>query len=387
MIEATETPDNLKEEETMNKKTVGFPMIHNFEGDKRDFIPELFRFMDRYEGVEFYLEEGYGSRLGYTPEDYLKASSKVHFVPFEEAYKQDITMILKDPDIENLELLRDGTVFFTMIHYPTHPTVVEVIKRKKLKSFSMDSIVDDDGLRLFVDYFGTSYCACATGVETLKKQYPDFYSEERGPIKVLVMGAGGVGQAAVRAMEIIGDKEFLASGQSGFATTVITRTITGNREALRALLAETDILVDATQRRNQTILIIANEDLACLPEHAVIVDISGDRDDFTENPPIRRAIEGTLKGSPSKMVIYPDDPGYDELPEGIVTTNRRTTVSCDAWPGVDTERSVQCYCKLMKNYVGILLTKEPEEISIDSDNMFERALSRSTLKYFEENRH
>ena len=50
-------------------KTVGFPMIRNFNGDSRDFIPDLFAFMDRYEGVEFYLEEGYGERLGYTADD------------------------------------------------------------------------------------------------------------------------------------------------------------------------------------------------------------------------------------------------------------------------------------------------------------------------------
>ena len=29
-------------------KTVGFPMIRNFNGDSRDFIPDLFAFMDRY---------------------------------------------------------------------------------------------------------------------------------------------------------------------------------------------------------------------------------------------------------------------------------------------------------------------------------------------------
>ena len=44
-------------------------MIRNFNGDSRDFIPDLFAFKDRYEGVEFYLEEGYGERLGYTADD------------------------------------------------------------------------------------------------------------------------------------------------------------------------------------------------------------------------------------------------------------------------------------------------------------------------------
>lgn len=175
-------------------------MIHNFAGDDRDFMPELFAFMDRYEGVEFYLETGYGERLGYTADDYLQASSKVHFVSFEQAYKQDITMILKNPDLENLEMLKDGSVLFTMLHYSTRPAVIELIKRKHIKSFSMDSIVDDSGLRMFVDYFGTAYEACKVGVQVLKETFDDFYSEERGPIKALIMGAGGVGQGAVKAL-------------------------------------------------------------------------------------------------------------------------------------------------------------------------------------------
>ena len=72
-------------------KTVGFPMIRNFHGDSRDFIPDLFAFMDRYDGVEFYLEKGYGERLGYTADDYLNASGKVRFVSREESFGKDIS--------------------------------------------------------------------------------------------------------------------------------------------------------------------------------------------------------------------------------------------------------------------------------------------------------
>lgn len=42
---------------TMTKK-IGFPAIRNFGNDPRDFVPELFRFMDRYD-AEFYLEKAF----------------------------------------------------------------------------------------------------------------------------------------------------------------------------------------------------------------------------------------------------------------------------------------------------------------------------------------
>lgn len=368
----------------MKVKTVGFPMIHNFAGDKRDFIPDLFRFMDRYDGVAFYLEEGYGQRLGYSEEDYLAASAKVRFVPFEEAYQQDITMILKDPELENLEMLKDGSTFFTMLHYSTRPAVVELIKRKNLQPFSMDSIVDDQGLRMFVDYFGTAYCGCKAGIDVLKKTYRDFYSRERGPLKAFVMGAGGVGQGVVKSLEVISDDEFLdKKGVAGILPFVATRTITSDKQAMRELLKEADLLIDATQRKNQSIQIIDNEEVAYLPEHAVIVDLCADRYDFTLDPPLRRVVEGTVNGNPAHYIIYPDDPLYDQLPAGVDSTNRRVVVSCDAWPGMDYRRSVQYYYGLMKNYVGVILGKDFDEISEDSDNLFERGLYRSTLVYFE----
>ena len=92
-------------------RKVGFPAIRNFGNDPRDFIPDLFRFMDRYD-CEFYLEKGYGERLGYTEEDYKAASDKVRFVSREEAFDQEIVMILKNPEPEDLEMLRDGCVYF-----------------------------------------------------------------------------------------------------------------------------------------------------------------------------------------------------------------------------------------------------------------------------------
>lgn len=369
---------------TTTIKKVGFPMIHNFDGDRRDFSPELFAFMDRYEGVEFYLEDGYGSRLGYTEQDYKDASPKVRFVSMKEAYAQDITMILKDPDLENLELLKDGSVFFTMIHYAVRPAEVELIKRKQLKAYSMDSIVDDNGLRLFVDYFGTAYCAMVEGIKVLKQTYPDFYSKDRGPIKALIMGAGGVAQNTVKSLEILSDQEFLGKEEvSGFLPIIATRTITQNKVVFEKLLKEADLLIDTTQSKDGTQVIVTNQQVGLLPEHAVILDIAAERYDFTVDPPRMRPIEGTVDGTPSHYIIYPDDPLYDELPPQIDTTNRRMEVSCDAWPGMNTERSVQHYCGLMKNYVGILLTKDYNSVTTDSDNLFERALARAKLSYFE----
>ena len=339
--------------------------------------------MDRYD-CEFFLEEGYGERLGFTEDDYKAASDKVHFVSREEAFDKDIVMILKNPEPEDLEMLKDGCVYFSMLHYATRPKVCEVLSRKGIKALAMDHVVDDKGLRMFVDYFGTAFNACKAGVDALKETYPDFYSEGRGPIKTLVMGVGGVGQNAIRSLEILSDREFLGKPQYGILPIICTRTITGHPEIFNDILRETYLVIDATQRKNETIYILTNEQVGLLPEEAVIVDICADRYDFSVEPPLVKGIEGTLTGDAEHFVISPDDPRYDELPDAVSTINRRVTVSSNAWPGMDVERSCQVYFELMKNYMGLILDKGYENLDGDSDNLFERGLYRSTLEYFNE---
>lgn len=366
----------------MKVKTLGFPVIHNFPGDIREFTPNLFQYLNKYEGLRFYLEKGYGERLGYSEADYKKVNDKVKFVKMEEAYQQDLMAVLKNPDLENLEMLRDGAALFTMIHYETRPAMVELIERKKLTTFSMDAIVDDYGIRMFVDYFGTAYGGCELAFETLKSTRKDFYSKDREPIQVTILGAGGVGQGTIKAFEILGDKEFLGKGIPGVVSCVLTRTVTGDRALLEQILSKTSILVDATKRPDCTQKIVANESLASLPDYAVILDLCADRYDDTVDPPMVKGIEGTVNGTPAHKVIYPDDPLYDQLPGFVDSRNRRVEVSCDAWPSVNPHKSIAYYEIMMKNYFNVLLNKDLEEVDLDSDNIFERGLARSTFGYF-----
>lgn len=363
-------------------KEIGFPVIHNFPGDIREFTPSLFKYLNKFEELNLFLEEGYGERLGFTKEDYIKENPRIKFVPSDEVYKKDMLVSIKNPDLENLEKLRENSSLFTMIHYDTHPKTVELIKRKRIKSFSMDSIVDDYGARMFVDYFRTAFNGCEIAFNVLKELMPDFYSNSREPLMVTILGAGGVAQGCIKSVEVLADREFLGKGIPGAIAQVVTRTITDNESILKEIFKKTNILVDATKRPDYSKQIIRNEILGYLPENAVILDLSADRYDTSVDPPLVRALEGTVKGSPNHMVIYPDDELYDELPDFIDKRNRRVTVSCDAWPSVNPRESLEYYENMIKDYFNVLLTKDLDEISEESDNIFERALYRSTIEYF-----
>lgn len=72
----------------------------------RGFLPAFVTELANYE-VEIYLERGYGKGMGIKDEAYLRGNSQaIHLVSHEETYKQDLVIILKAPNFNELSLMR-----------------------------------------------------------------------------------------------------------------------------------------------------------------------------------------------------------------------------------------------------------------------------------------
>jgi alanine dehydrogenase len=359
-------------------KSIGFPRIKNYAGDVRDFLPSLFGYLKQFDHIEIFVEKNYGSGLGLTEDDYKEENNNIQFVSADDIYQKDLIIILKMPELSELEKLKCGCSIFTMCHYSTRPAYVDLFKRKNIFTFSMDGITDDYGKRLFVDYFRTAFNGSIIAFEELKKSYDDFYSNHRLPIYITILGVGMVAQNCAKSFEILSDEAFLNMNITGAIMQLLPRTITNNEAVMTNILKSTDILVDATKRVEINTYVIKNEMLAYLPQHAIILDITADRYDSKQVKPI----EGTVLGNLQSYIIYPNDKRYDALPDGVNSTNKRTTVSCDAWPGTTPTESIKFYEILLKDYINVIMSKELSNISINSNNYFERALYRGTLNYF-----
>ena len=74
-------------------KTLGFPRMHKELNERRYFLPEFFASLEPSK-VVIYLETGYGHKLGLGEEDFLAANPNIVFCSYEEAYAQDIVVIL-----------------------------------------------------------------------------------------------------------------------------------------------------------------------------------------------------------------------------------------------------------------------------------------------------
>jgi alanine dehydrogenase len=359
--------------------------MRNEAGERRVFLPDFVQFIASL-GVNVYIEEGYGSRSGYTFEHYKRANPLIHKTNQQGAYQQDVVLILRSPKPDELQLMKPGGILFSMLHFPTRPRRVQRLVDLGIKAISMDSIANDVNIRLIENMQAVAWNGLEAAFDVLEKCWPGLVPPDGRPIQVLVLGTGMVGKYAIDAATKLGNIErnndHIAGGGPGALAISVGRSITTNPQTMQLLMGQADILVDATQRRDTSQPVVSNEWIAWLPEHAVIADLAVDPYTLGSDPPVVRGIEGIPQGSLDQYIFDAADPNWDKtVPESIPSKNRRATVTCYSWPGVHPEACMDHYASQMEPLIEVLFERGYDELSLDGE-YFDRALYRATLKYF-----
>ena len=368
-------------------KTIGFPRMHKEINERRDFLPSFFDML-KMEKAQIFLEEGYGLALGYTKEDYLKSNKKILFVTKRECYGKDIVVVLRSPEFEEIEDMKEGSTLLSMLHYATRATRVEKLKEKNIYAVSMDSIRNDFLERMVVNYEGTSGNGVNVAFTELVKSYDNICIQERKPIIVSIMGMGRVGLTAARIAGKYGNNKvnenMLQEKTRGVIVKLLPRNITDDKKQMIKILKKTDILIDATTRDDATKYVISNELLGHLKEHSIILDLTADPYLIDVNNSLQiKAVEGIPHGTLDKNVIYPGDSEYSAIPNCLESHNQRTVVSCNAWPGVNPEACMDLYGKQLIYIVQNLIGYSNQDFDLYNSDYFNRAIYRGTIECFE----
>lgn len=325
--------------------TFGFPRMYNEPGEKRAFLPPLMKLLADM-GADVYVEAGAGAGMGYSDDDYRAGSDRIHVVDEATAYAQDVVVVLRAPE-GRYRLLRPGTILVSMLHFTTRPERVELLQGLGIEAIALDMITGDDGRRLVQNLRDVARNGLACAFDALERRWPPLFSPDRAPVSVTILGAGGVGKLAIEWAAKAGDEErnarLMRDGLPGVEVVVAEQNLAGNEAYFRRRLAATDILVDATARRDTSKPIFPNAWLAWLPEHAVVCDLAVDPYLLDDDPPVVRGIEGIPQGNLDQWEFGPEDPAWDRLPPDVPTANRRTVVSCYSWPGVRPEACMELY--------------------------------------------
>jgi len=355
--------------------TLGLPLMGQEPEERRDFLPSLAHHVVNL-GFGVSVETGLGARMGYSDRDYLDSSKRVRIVDRDEAFAQDVVLILRSPD-DRFELMRPGATLVSMLHWPTRVQRYRRLKELGIQAVSLDLIVDDNSRRLVENMEAVAWNGLEAGFEALAHAYPGFRTHNRDPIRVTIMGAGMVGKHAVEAATKYGslDRARTLRDYPGVEVTVLGRNLTANERYLRDRLRVTDLLVDAAYRSDASRPLVLNEWIDDLPEHAVICDLSVDPYLLDASPPTVRGIEGIPQGSLKQYVFYPEDPNWRAtLPHGVPALSRRTTVSCYSWPGIHPRACMHRYEEQLLPLLERLFESEGAGRLRADGGHFERAL-------------
>lgn len=355
--------------------------MHKEAGERRDFLPTLVSFLDQVGAREIVLEEGYGSGMDVPMAEYLAASGRARTGTWEECLAQDVVVVLRCPDDATLRTLRPGTILFSMLHYPTRPHRVALLRERGLRGVSLDGLTDDMGKRLVENLQSVGWNGVQAAFRELSRTYRRFHDPGRRPLRATILGAGAVGSHAARAASRYGDERLrqsmLGSGAPGVEVSLLDHDLTGHENYMLAKLEHTDLLVDATYRPDPSRPVIPNEWVAALPVHAVMLDLSVDPYDFTSDPPQLKGIEGIPEGNLDQYVFTPEDPVYARMDERIKTEHRRVALSCYSWPGVHPRECMEVYSNQLEPLLRVVFEKPLDALDEKQGRYFERAVARA----------
>ena len=368
------------------KFTLGLGIIHAEKGEVRAFLPDFIIKMSRiFKSVV--LENGYDQKISTDNDSYTKTDN-ISFGTAEKVYNQDVVLVLRYPPEKYLHMMQPGSCLISMCHFPTRPERRKYLKDHGIEAISLDTILDDNGQRLVENLRSVAWNGCEIAFKVLHQIMPGLNSPHRDPLKITLLGSGGVGIHAVQAAIRYGDQDLWTTYANkcipGNILRVIDYDLTAHKDFLQSLLPTTNLLIDATQRPNPSKIIVPNNFLGLMPLDAVILDLSVDPYDFRQKPYEVKGIEGIPQGDLNQYIFPPDDPAWDQLPDKISTKNRRWVISCYSWPGIHPHACMQRYGNQISPLLRRLIAVGGVDHVNPSGSFHERALARGMLKYWSE---
>ncbi|MFT6097139.1 alanine dehydrogenase [Patiriisocius sp. Uisw_017] len=240
-------------------------------------------------GHRVLVEKGAGEEAGFSDRQYSEAGAEI---TSETAKVFGCPMILKvePPTLEELEMIKPKAVLISALQLKTRQTsYFKELQRKKLTAVAFEFIKDEDqaypAVKALSEIAGTaSVLIAAELMVNAKKGKGLLFGNISGvpPVEVVVIGAGTVGQFAVRSAIGLGAnvKVFdssitrLRKLQSDVGRTLYTSTI--QPKNLMKSLRRCDVAIGAVRGSNRSPIIVTEAMVENMKDGAVIIDVSVD---------------------------------------------------------------------------------------------------------------
>jgi alanine dehydrogenase len=241
------------------------------------------------------VETGAGTAAGFGDDAYRAAGARIVATP-AEAWAADLVVKVKEPQADEVRLLREGQLLFCYLHLAAAPELAHELVAHGVTAIAYETVTRPAGglplLQPMSDIAGR--LAPQMGALGLHKSHGGSGKLITGmpgipPAHVLVIGAGVVGMSATRTAAGLGARvtlidrqaDKLAGAEALFGAQVETRF--SSPGAIADSLAQADIVIGAAQIPGRHApRLISRESLRLMPPGSVLVDVAIDQGGIAE---------------------------------------------------------------------------------------------------------
>jgi len=324
-------------------------------------------------GADLVVEAGLGERTGFSDQEYQDAGVTISSDREALFTQADMLLRLRKPSQDEIALMKEGCVHVSYLDPFNERALIETLQNKGVTSISMEMIPRTtrsqkmDALSSQANLAG--YMTVMLGATHLPRILPMMMTPAGTlkPAKVFVIGAGVAGLQAIATAKRLGARvtafdtrsvvaeqvqslgaTFLEidlgeTGQTkdGYAKALTDEQIAKQREAQKAVIAESDIVITTAQVFGRKPPVLVTQDmLDGMAPGSVVVDMAADTG-------------GNVEGS---------------VPNEVITLNGVTIVGLGNLPNYVAKDASQMYASNLYNLVEDAWDKEANRFAIDFEH-------------------
>lgn len=273
-----------------NQLYIGLPKELNPQENRIALSPDSVKLIVGH-GHRVVIETEAGNRSNFTDHEYSEAGAEIAYSA-EQVYKADILIKVAPPTMEEINLFQSDQMLISPLHLPIiTQDFLSRLKQKRVIALAMEYLQDDDGsyplVRIMSEMAGIS--AVLTAAELLSDS-----SGGKGillggvsgvpPSRVVILGAGVVGESAARTAMGLGAEVRIFDNniyklmriKSRLGQFLYTSSI--NLHYLKQELKEADVAIGAIHSKiGRTPLVVTEDLVATMKSGSVIIDVSIDQ--------------------------------------------------------------------------------------------------------------
>jgi alanine dehydrogenase len=267
---------------------IGIPKETYFQEKRICLTPDAVAAMVA-NGHKVLIEKGAGEEASFGDKEYSEAGAQLTS-DTRKVFGCPIILKVEPPTLEEIKLLKPKSVLISALQLKTRKKeYLDALSKKKITALAFEFIKDEDhsypAVKALSELAGTAAVLIAAELMVnAKKGNGLLFGNISGvpPVEVVVIGAGTVGQFAVRSALGLGAnvKVFdssitkLRNIQCDVGRTFYTSTI--QPKNLMKALRRCDVAIGAVRGNNRSPVIVTEEMVANMKKGAVIIDVSVD---------------------------------------------------------------------------------------------------------------